>query len=95
MRYTGHLIIINSYSSLSDTILHLDIKPIDLIESRVKPEEMDYWTLKAFIDRLKSNGREHRKWLVDLYFKTSLSIFKYNNDTFWCCIIIRKPRTNF
>ena len=83
------------YSSLSDTILYLDIKPIDLIESRVKPEEMDYWTLKTFIDRLKSNGREHRKWLVDLYFKTAFPFSNIIMILFGVVLTIRKPRTNF
>ena len=83
------------YSSLSDTILQLDIKPIDLIESRVKPEEMDYWTLKTFIDRLKSNGREHRKWLVDLYFKTAFPFSNIIMILFGVVLTIRKPRTNF
>ena len=83
------------YSSLSDTTLYLDIKPIDLIESRVKPEEMDYWTLKNFIDRLKSNGREHRKWLVDLYFKTAFPFSNIIMILFGVVLTIRKPRTNF
>ena len=83
------------YSSLSDTTLYLDIKPIDLIESRVKPEEMDYWTLKTFIDRLKSNGREHRKWLVDLYFKTAFPFSNIIMILFGVVLTIRKPRTNF
>ena len=83
------------YSSLYDAILHLDIKPIDLIESRVKPEEMDYWTLKTFIDRLKSNGREHRKWLVDLYFKTAFPFSNIIMILFGVVLTIRKPRTNF
>ena len=83
------------FRSFSDTILHLNIKPMDLIESTVKPEEMDYWRLKAFIDRLKSNGREHTKWLVDLYFKTAFPFSNIIMILFGVVLTIRKPRTNF
>ena len=86
---------ISSYSFLSDTILYLGIKPMDLIESSVKPEEMDYWALKAFIDRLKSNGREHRKWLVDLYFKVAFPFSNIIMILFGVVLSIRKPRSNF
>jgi len=57
--------------------------------------EMDYLTLKAFIDRLKSNGREHRKWLVDLYFKTAFPFSNIIMILFGVVLTIRKPRTNF
>ena len=56
-----------------DSTLKININPMDLIEINTKPNEMNYWALNTFINRLKNNGREFRKWLVDLHFKTAFS----------------------
>ena len=84
----------NTFLTLSDSTLKININPIDLTEINTKPQEMDYWALKGFVDRLKNNGREFRKWLVDLHFKTAFSFSSILMILFGISLSIQKPRTN-
>jgi len=85
----------NSYINLPDSIININLNPVDLIQSIIKPEEMDYWSLNSFINRLKKNGREYKKWLVDLYFKTAFPFSNILMVLFGIVLTIKKPRTNF
>ena len=38
--------------SKKDSILQINFSPIDLIQSSVKPEEMNYWELNQFVKKL-------------------------------------------
>ena len=77
-----------------DSTLKINISPMDLIEINTKPNEMNYWALNTFINRLKNNGREFRKWLVDLHFKTAFSFSSILMILFGISLSIRKPRSN-
>jgi len=85
----------NRYINLSDSILDINLNPNDLIESSIKPEEMDYWNLNSFIIRLKKNGREYEKWLVDLHFKTAFPFSNILMVLFGIALTIKRPRSNF
>ena len=85
----------NTYISLPDSIININLNPVDLIQSTIKPEEMDYWSLSSFISRLKKNGREYEKWLVDLYFKTAFPFSNILMVLFGIALTIKRPRTNF
>ena len=84
----------NSYSTVSDSSLKININPIDLTEINTNPQEMNYWALKSFISRLKNNGREFKKWLVDLHFKTAFSFSNILMVLFGISLSIQKPRSN-
>ena len=84
----------NTFLPLVDSTLKININPIDLTEIHTKPAEMNYWALKAFVNRLKSNGREFRKWLVDLHFKTAFSFSSILMILFGISLSIQKPRSN-
>ena len=84
----------NIFLPLTDSTLKININPIDLTEINTKPEEMNYWALKSFINRLKNNGREFRKWLVDLHFKTAFSFSSILMILFGISLSIQKPRGN-
>jgi len=85
----------STYINLSDSILDINLNPIDLIESTIKPEEMDYWSLSSFIIRLKNNGRDYKKWLVDLHFKTAFPFSNILMVLFAIALTIKRPRSNF
>ena len=34
---------------------------------------MNYWALSGFVKKLKNNGKEFKKWLVDLHFKSEFA----------------------
>lgn len=83
-----------TFKSKIDTSISINIHPIDLTEINTKPQEMNYWELSTFIDRLKSNGREYRKWLVDLNFKVAFSFSNILMVVFGISLSIQKPRSN-
>ena len=60
----------------------------------IKPEEMNYWDLKLFISKLKNNGKEYNKWLVDLHFKTAFAFSNVLMILFGISLSIQKPRSN-
>ena len=72
----------NSFYLIEDSSFTINIDPIDLTEVNVKPQEMNYWALKSFIYRLENNGRDYKKWLVDLHFKTAFSFSSLFNAAF-------------
>jgi lipopolysaccharide export system permease protein len=49
--------------------LHFD--PDDLRKKQEQPDEMDYSTLKQFIENQQRAGQDVSRWLVDLYYKFS------------------------
>ena len=82
------------YYSISDTVLNLSIDPIDLIETNTDPDEMNYWALQSFINRLQNNGKEYNKWLVDLHFKVAFAFSNMLMVIFGIALSIQRPRSN-
>ena len=82
------------FHSKKDSILSINLTAIDLIELNTKPSEMDYWALADFIKKLQNNGRESKKWLVDLHFKTAFAFSNILMVLFGISLSIRKPRSN-
>jgi len=55
----------------STTIAEINVMPIDFIKSAKKPISMNYFELKAYVDRLKKIGEKYSKELVELNLKIS------------------------
>ncbi|TKJ41167.1 LPS export ABC transporter permease LptG [candidate division LCP-89 bacterium B3_LCP] len=53
--------------------------PEDLTKVQTNPEEMGYWQLQKFVDRLKSMGGDPLKWEVELACKAAMP---------WTCAIV-------
>ncbi len=49
----------------------LNFSPEDIRKKQIKPEEMDYNELKAFIDNQQRAGHDVSRWMVDFYGKTA------------------------
>lgn len=49
----------------------LHFNPDDLRKKQEKPDEMDYYTMKSFIESQKRAGQDVAKWQVDFYSKVS------------------------
>lgn len=49
----------------------LRILPQDLAKRQRDPEEMGFWELKRYIDRVRKGGGGYKRWLVDLHMKVS------------------------
>ncbi len=80
--------------SLQDTSIYFDFTPDDLTQEFVKPEEMNYWDLKHFVNRLISNGIHDPRWEVNLHFKTAFACSSLLMILFGLSLSIRKPRSN-
>ena len=77
-----------------DSLLSINLTAIDLVELNTKPSEMNYWDLSAFIKKLKNNGKEFKKWLVDLHFKSAFAFSNILMILFGISLSIRKPKSN-
>lgn len=81
-------------NSTSDTLLELDFTPVDLTTESVKPEEMNFWQLERFVQRLKDNGIKDPSWEVNLHFKTAFACSSFLMILFGLSLSIGKPRSN-
>ena len=82
------------YKSENDTIIHLNFTPTDLTQSTVKPEEMNYWELKKFVDKLEQHGVKDPRWAVNMYFKPAFACTSFLMVLFGLSLSIRRPRSN-
>ncbi|HEB83853.1 MAG TPA: LPS export ABC transporter permease LptG, partial [Bacteroidetes bacterium] len=57
---------------LDRTRIELDIRPEDMIELKVEPEEMGMTDLRAFVERLRKTGGRVNRWQVDIHSKVAL-----------------------
>lgn len=49
----------------------ITVKPADFAHLDIKPEEMNYFELRNYINSIKKKGGDISEWLVDLYMKIS------------------------
>jgi lipopolysaccharide export system permease protein len=82
------------YKSEKDTILKLNFTPTDLTQTTVKPEEMNYWELKQFVNKLEQHGVKDPRWAVNMYFKPAFACTSFLMVLFGLSLSIRKPRSN-
>jgi len=82
------------YKSIQDTILELNFTPTDLTQSIVKPEEMNYWELKQFVDKLAQYGVKDPRWAVNMYFKPAFACTSFLMVLFGLSLSIRRSRSS-
>jgi len=78
----------------SDTLIDMSFSPVDLTTESVKPEEMNYWELVGFVEKLKFNGIKDQRWEVNLHFKTAFACTSFIMILFGLSLSIGKPRSN-
>jgi lipopolysaccharide export system permease protein len=78
------------YKSEKDTILKLNFTPTDLTQTTVKPEEMNYWELKQFVNKLEQHGVKDPRWAVNMYFKPAFACTSFLMVLFGLSLAIRK-----
>ena len=83
------------FHSIKDTNLTIkDIYPEIIKKDFVKPEEMDYWELSAFIKKLQDKGLDTTRWLVMKYYKTAFACIPFIMVIFGLALSIQKPKSN-
>ncbi len=71
----------------------IDITPEKILQARVQPEDMSYSELAFFIEEVKRNGGNPNRWLVDLYFKTSIPFANFIMVLFGAPLASNKKRS--
>lgn len=90
-----------SFSDSGEVVVNRDsvfygstrIFPEDLLDIEIKPEEMNYRELQAFVNKMLSVGSDARKWLVDLYMKISYPFANFIIVLFGIPLASRKRRS--
>jgi lipopolysaccharide export system permease protein len=80
--------------SIQDSILQLNFTPTDLVQSTVKPEEMNYWELKQFVNKLEDYGVKDPRWAVNMYFKPAFACTSILMILFGLSLAVRKPKSS-
>ena len=85
-----------SYSFSKDSTLNItDITPSIIKKDNINPEEMNYWQLSYFIDKLKDKGLDYTRWSVNKHFKTAFACTPFIMMIFGIALSITKPRSNY
>ena len=80
------------YFSKDTLIVINDITPEVIKKDNINPEEMSYWQLSSFIDKLNDKGLNYNRWLVNKYFKTAFAFSPLIMMLFGIALSIQKPR---
>jgi len=69
---------VTAFDTLPDTVLQSS--PEDMVVSLKGKEEMSYWELRDYIDKVRRQGERVSKYTAELYFKIALPVMN--------CIVI-------
>jgi len=58
-------------------VTQTQVTPQDIIRKKKSPDEMNYFELKAFIEKARRSGQEVKKWLVDLHLKIAFPLANF------------------
>ena len=78
----------------NDTLITLNLTPLDLMKMSVTPEEMRYNELKEFVADLISNGVDPTRWQVNLHFKVAFACTSFIMVLFGLPLSVGKPRSS-
>jgi len=71
----------------------LNFLPDDLMKIQSLPEEMNYWELKEYVEKLVSSGADARRWRVDLSSKLATPFAVFIIVIFGVPIAVKKRRS--
>ncbi len=69
------------------------VRPDDLLDLEILPEEMNYAELNRFVDKMLDLGIDARRWLVDLYMKISYPLANFIIVLFGAPLAAKKRRS--
>ena len=68
--------------------------PRELIQAQGSPEDMGYWELKKYIDRIKRSGGETSHWLTELHLRISYPLSNFLIVLFSVPLVYNRRRKN-
>ena len=87
--------ILTHSSKRDSTMVIADMNPEIIKKDNINPEEMNYWQLSSFIDKLKNKGLKYNRWSVNKHFKTAFACTPFIMVLFGISLSITKPRSNY
>ncbi len=76
----------------SDSLIHIDFTPEDILKQGKLPDELNYSELSERILQLKENGVNTTRWEVSRYFKVSFAFTNLIVVLFGLPLVVIKPR---
>lgn len=92
-KWSGNILTHNSKKD--STMVIADMNPEIIKKDNINPEEMNYWQLSSFIDKLKNKGLKYNRWSVNKHFKTAFACTPFIMVLFGISLSITKPRSNY
>ena len=84
------------FTNKSDSLINIkDLNPSIIKKDNINPEEMNYWELSSFINKLKNKGLSYTRWSVNKYFKTAFCCSSLIMVLFGITLSITSPRSNY
>lgn len=84
----------NENFTFNDSLeITLGIKPNDLLQKNIDPENMTFVQLRSFIKKLRNLGINSIKWEVNLFFKTALNFTSFIVILFGISIVTFQTRS--
>lgn len=84
------------YFNKTDSLINIsDLSPSVIKKDNLNPEEMNYWELSSFINKLKNKGLSYTRWSVNKYFKTAFCCSSLIMILFGVTLSITSPRSNY
>ena len=84
------------FHTIKDSSFYVDdIVPAIIKKDFVNPDEMNYWELSSFIQKLKNKGLKYNRWSVNKHFKTAFACSSLIMVLFGITLSIQNPRSNF
>ena len=84
------------FTNKSDSLINIkDLNPSIIKKDNINPEEMNYWELSSFINKLKNKGLSYTRWSVNKHFKTAFCCSSLIMVLFGITLSITSPRSNY
>ena len=84
------------FTNKSDSLMNIkDLSPSIIKKDNINPEEMNYWELSSFINKLKNKGLSYTRWSVNKFFKTAFCCSALIMILFGITLSIISPRSNY
>ncbi len=90
--YKFHADSTNTYKKFDSRIIQLDESPAELAERRADPDEMGFFELREFIERVERAGGDPLKEKTDLYMKISYPFINFVILLFGVPLVLRFRR---
>lgn len=73
---------------------HFHFNPEELIQAQGSPEDMGYWDLKKYVDRIERSGGDTSQWLTELHLRISYPLSNFLIILFSVPLVYNRRKQN-